>query len=93
MSGVMSGAWSAVSTALSWAVSLATSLYSGFGITGILLGAFFIHTVNRFLLIPIIGGVVHAGQSDVVRRITSSGKSDKAKQNQPVKDGGNKSNG
>ena len=36
---------------------------------GIVLGAFFVFTIYRLLLVPVLGGVVRAGQSDIVRRI------------------------
>lgn len=35
---------------------------------GLLLGAFLVFTIYRLLLVPIVGGVVRAGQSDIVRK-------------------------
>lgn len=35
---------------------------------GLLLGAFLVFTIYRLLLVPVVGGIVRAGQSDVVRK-------------------------
>ena len=41
---------------------------------GLLLGAFLVYTIYRLLLVPIFGGFVSAGASDVVRYVREDAK-------------------
>lgn len=43
------------------------------------LGAFLIFTISRMLIVPILGGVISTGQSDIVKEIRKGANSDKAK--------------
>lgn len=41
---------------------------------GLLLGAFLVFTIYRLLLVPIVGGLIRSGQSDIVKKVrTDSG--------------------
>lgn len=51
---------------------------------GLLLGAFLVFTIYRLLLVPIVGGVISGGTSDVVRNIREN---EKAKRNVQVVSG------
>lgn len=41
------------------------------------LGAFLIFTISRMLIVPILGGVISAGQSDMVQKIRNNSKENK----------------
>lgn len=51
---------------------------------GLLLGAFLVYTIYRLLLVPVVGGVISGGTSDVVRNIREN---EKAKRNVQVVSG------
>lgn len=51
---------------------------------GLLLGAFLVFTIYRLLLVPVVGGVISGGTSDVVRGIREN---EKAKRNVQVVSG------
>lgn len=53
---------------------LVDRLFEFFNITPFLLGFFFIYTVIRMLLQPVIGGVLSSGTSDMVHRINKTGR-------------------
>lgn len=57
---------------------------------GLLLGAFLVFTIYRLLLVPVVGGVVRSGQSDIVRKTYGSLKNGKVSQNS---DSGGSKNG
>ena len=47
---------------------------------GLLLGAFLVFTIYRLLLVPIVGGLIRSGQSDIVKKVrTDSGSSSSRK--------------
>lgn len=47
---------------------------------GLLLGAFLVFTIYRLLLVPIVGGLIRSGQSDIVKKVrTDSGLSSSRK--------------
>lgn len=60
---------------------------------GLLLGAFLVFTIFRLLLIPILGGVISGGTSDVVRYIREDTKSVKNAQGVSGLEGVKKKNG
>lgn len=54
-------------------------VFDSLGAWGLWIGAFLVFTIARFLIVPIVGGVIRGGQSDVVKKIRQSGKSDNVK--------------
>lgn len=47
---------------------------------GLLLGAFLVYTIYRLLLVPVVGGLIRSGQSDIVKKVrTDSGFSSSSK--------------
>lgn len=65
-----------LSMALNAVFSFADDVFTKLGAYGLILGAFFIWTVYRLLLQPIIGGIISVGTSDVVQKTTKTGKYD-----------------
>lgn len=60
-------------------LALFERVYSALDGWAIWIGAFTIFTIARMLIIPILGGVISAGQSDIVKEIRKGASSDKAK--------------
>lgn len=46
-------------------------VYTEYGAWSLIIGAFIVYTIYRLILAPVVGGVVSAGQSDMVRKIRS----------------------
>lgn len=67
---MLNDVWTIVAGMFGEIINLFTRLFSSFGITDYLLGAFFIWTSYRFLLKPILGG--QTGSSDKVKKGRSS---------------------
>lgn len=60
-------------------LALFERIFTELGGWSIWIGAFTIFTIARLLIIPILGGVISAGQSDIVKEIRKGASSDKAK--------------
>lgn len=48
---------------------LVGEIFTKFGAWGYILGGFIIYTIYRLLVVPIFGGFVRAGASDVVKKV------------------------
>lgn len=55
-------------------LGLFDEVFTELGAWSYVLGAFLVFTIYRLLLVPIVGGLVRSGQSDIVKKIkTDSG--------------------
>lgn len=58
--------------------ALFDKVFSSFGASGLVLGAFIIWTIYRMLLAPVLGGLISAGTSDIVKKVREDGRGGQA---------------
>lgn len=71
----MSAIWSALGSSVAFAFNLFHVFFDDFGFTDIFIGIFTVYVVFKFLLLPLIGGAVGVGGSDMVTSSLSAGRS------------------
>lgn len=54
--------------------SLFDEVFTKLDAWGLLLGAFLVFTIYRLLLVPVVGGLIRGGSSDVVRYVRDDAK-------------------
>lgn len=55
-------------------LGLYDEVFTGLDAWGLLLGAFLVFTIYRLLLVPVVGGLIRGGASDVVRYVRDDAK-------------------
>lgn len=65
--------------------TMADKVYTHFGVYPFIFGLFFVFTVGKFLLLPLFGGFISTGSSDIAAKVNEDRRSKAREWNEKVR--------